>query len=422
MKRIKLRMTTPFKRNPDAAIREYELPAGKKSTRQILDKELSLCLVTTANSQSDARKEFYVMGDGTLKHRIGNYREMSYEEARQAAIRYLNSAENINTKTVKTPKIPTLRGVWNIVIKENQDGWRPNTISKYQKTFNARFRKYADWPITKINTQIITEIADDLRDNGQRRASLNDLFKILPLIELVAKINKYITEPLYEPGLKRRYRNFKSKNPDGYGVVNEEDNLLILIKYINSYKEGSTKNALKLALCTGLRPGNARLLKRENICYDKKKSVYYLHFTPNDMKVAENGHQHIGIPRVLAEWALSLLPPEAAKDALLFPSPIKDEEGKEQPLSNMAMVKALKAKVLTDNGITIVAHSFRKIVSSFANDSTHETDFDTYAVERVLAHQVKGVAGLYNKAKNIQNTLQVTEWWVKYLLDLGLEL
>lgn len=86
------------------------------------------------------------------------------------------------------------------------------------------------------------------------------------------------------------------------------------------------------------------------------------------------------------------------------------------------MAKALKAKVLTDNGITIVAHSFRKIVSSFANDSTHETDFDTYSVERVLAHQVKGVAGRYNKAKNIQNTLQVTEWWVKYLLDLGLKL
>lgn len=404
----KIRDFASFLADPDAAISAYELPKGKKSTRQILDPKIYLGVLITANTKSEPRKEYYVMRNGTLEKCLGNARNISYREARRAAAKYLSTAE---TASKGKKKDPTLRDVWLEVYENNADYWSEATKNKYKKSFNARFgNDLGDMPIRKITHDMITKKCDELRKK-KIRAAFDDMFKYLSRISLTAQLKKYIEHPLFPPEIKKNYSGFKGKG--GYGKIQEEEQLIILIRYIQNYKNVTVRNALIFGLCTGMRPMNIRGLKRENLKLYKKFNTYYLHYTPDEMKIAENGDEYLGIPDVFAEWIKKL--PQREDSVNIF-------SGKRDTLSDMTLANALKSDELSENGIKIVAHSFRKILSTFANENFHEKLFSTYDVERVLAHRVKGVAGIYNKAKNIKNTLQVMSWWINYLIGLGLNL
>lgn len=405
----KIRDFASFLTDPDSAISAYKLPKGKKSTRQILDPKIYLGILVTANAQSDARKEYYVMRNGTLEKCLGNARNISYREARRAAAKYLSTVETASKG--KKLKDPTLRDVWLEVYEDNREAWKEATKSKYKKSFNARFgNDLADMPIKKITDQMIIAKCDELRI-AKTRAAFDDMFKYLSLISLTAQLKKYIDRPLFPPEIKKKYKGFKGKG--GYGLIQEEEQLIVLIRYIQNYKNVTVRNALIFGLCTGMRPMNIRGLKRENLKLYEKFNTYYLHYTPDEMKIAENGDEYLGIPNVLAEWIMKL--PQREDSVNIF-------SGKRDTLSDMTLANALKSDELRENGINIVAHSFRKILSTFANENLHEKLFSAYDVERVLAHRVKGVAGIYNKAKNIQNTHQVTNWWINYLIELGLKI
>lgn len=197
----KIRDFASFLTNPDAAISAYELPKGKKSTRQILDPKIYLGILVTANSHSDARKEYYVMRNGTLEKCLGNARNISYREARRAAAKYLSSVE---TATRGKKKDPTLRDVWLEVYENNAYYWSEATKNKYKKSFNARFgNDLADTPIKKITDQMIIAKCDELR-KAKTRAAFDDMFKYLVRISLTAQLKKYIERPLFPPEIKKK--------------------------------------------------------------------------------------------------------------------------------------------------------------------------------------------------------------------------
>ena len=409
-----------FRVNPDAYIREYRLPFEKKTLRQTLTPD-GLAVRFVKKPKKYVREYYFVRG-GTIVEKIGSCYTTTYKDA----IKKLQEirARRLDPQNPQKLKI-TVAQVFEKYIDAQKAAWSPRTLKKKYEIF-GKIKPLHDLSIKAIDKEKhLQPIAQQLYDR-QLFAALSDFSSFCSMFFAFAKRRKFISEPLFEPK-ETLLTDMTLPKSHGFPWVEEHavDDLKTLSLYVGKYPElESVRNALVFGFCTGLRAENVRFLNGENLKRDKD-GEYYLHFTPEQMKIEENGDEYIGLPRKLGEWLEKLI--QANCGGLAFPSRMGT------PLSDGTLAKALHRcpikEIRPRTAQHLVFHSFRKIISTQANHHMPQNGLMDYEVERALSHKIlknkskTKVQASYNKSTSEHVTRKVLNWWFNYAENtLGLKL
>lgn len=168
-----------------------------------------------------------------------------------------------------------------------------------------------------------------------------------------------------------------------------------LLRAVASYPQRATSLALQLLARTALRQGELRQLRWEWIT-DEAIEI------PAAFMKMRTGHS---VPLCRQTRAildeLRAMQPATGSD-LVFPSP----RDRKRPISEATLNAALAR--LGYPSTVHVPHGFRSSFSSLANESGL---FAPDVIEAALAHTVKGVRGVYNRADHQQERQRLATWW-----------
>lgn len=401
-KERKLTSTPKFRIDPDLAIREYELPAGKKETRPVVDKSGLALKIKLDPKTGIVRKDYYFAKGGDIKEKLGDAYKLTFRQA-LAMVCEIKKRDYLPDEKISKN---TLEAVFLDYMKTSCKGWKPATIAKKKKVYKY-LSHLGKTDIRRIKFEQLRAICDNVY-NDEKYSLLRALcVDIRAILDYALDTNVLKTDPLNGRRLLKIYKRPKSS---GFGYLKDEQDLKFLISYIQNYKHSSSvKNALIFGLCTALRAKNVRFLNVGNLKKDKN-GEYYLDFSADEMKISSNGDELLGLPRKLGLWLENL-----GATNLYFPT----STGK--PFSDAAFSKALENYAPLNPRGKIVFHSFRKILSTFVNQNV-ENGLNNYDVERALSHKVKGVSGIYDKSDSLNASRKVFTWWFNYLETLGLKL
>jgi integrase len=85
-----------------------------------------------------------------------------------------------------------------------------------------------------------------------------------------------------------------------------------------------------------------------------------------------------------------------------------------EPIAHSTLNQAIRS---LDLGVRdFVIHDFRRTAST----QLHEAGFNSDWIEKALAHEQKGVRGVYNKAEYLAQRREMLQWWAD-LVDAQIE-
>ena len=407
----KIRDEQEFRRNPQAVILSRK-PAKKRC--EMLDSNIKLAVIITPSSKSHRYEYYYYANGGKHLKRLGDAQTMDYYAARRACIEY---SENPNPQKQKNaPK--TLADVFNAVCGARR--WQGETLRKRKNTFSSKLAKLAQKPIASITSEDIGKIAAQIHAKKQR-AAFYDFFALISTLNKYSLSMGYIEKPLY---IKDMHENFVfeeiPEDEEGYGYICDLRDLRAFIEKIMNVESQNVRNALIFGLCTALRHANIRNMGRNHL--QKNEDGSYAVFIPRaEMKVKKNGDFVLGLPLELGLW-LEKIAENQPNDLLFFPNPETHK-----PFCQATLRKNVEyTPKYTPGGKKIVVHSFRHIMSTFANeekdDEGNEYNILIDDIERALAHKKKKIVKTYNRSKMEKTTRKVLTWWLGYLKNQGLVL
>lgn len=398
----KITATAKFKVDPDLAIREYSLPSGSSERRFVVDKSGLWVKVLLDFDSGLIKKDYYFGQGGRIREKLGSVEKLTFRQA-LAMVAEVKKRDYLPDEKISKN---TLEAVFLDYMKTSCKGWKPATIAKKKKVYKY-LSHLGTTDIRRIKFEQLRAICDNVY-NDEKYSLLRALcVDIRAILDYAIDTNVLKTDPLNGRRLLKIYKRPKSS---GFGYLKDEQDLKFLVAYVQNYKHSpSVRNALIFGLCTALRAKNVRFLSVKNLKKDNN-GEYYLDFAADEMKVSANGDEMLGLPRKLGLWLESL-----GATNLYFPN----SAGK--PFSDAAFSKGLENFAPLNPRGKIVFHSFRKIISTFANQNV-ENGLTSYDVERALSHRVKGVSGIYNKSDATSASRKVFSWWLSYLETLGLKL
>lgn len=409
-----------FRVNPDAYIREYRLPLEKKTLRQTLTPD-GLAVRFVKKPKKYIREYYFVRG-GTIVEKIGSCYSTTYKDAlkKLQEIR----ARRLDPQNPQKLKI-TVQNVFDEYISDNNAALSPRTLKKKREIF-GKLGNLKDLSIKALSVEAHLRPIVRLLYEQKKYAALRDFSSFISILAAYAKRRKYISVPLFEPD-ETLLTDMALPKVQGFPWVEEHslDDLKTLALYVSKYPElESVRNALVFGFCTGLRAENVRFLTGENLKIDSA-GEYYLHFTPEQMKIEENGDEFIGLPKKLGRWLQEKI--DANCGGLAFPSRTGNA------LSDGTLPKALHKcpikEIRPRTAQHLVFHSFRKIITTQANFGMPKNNLAVWEVERALSHKIlvtkaqNSTEAAYNKSQSEHVTRKVLSWWFNYAETvLGLKL
>lgn len=167
-----------------------------------------------------------------------------------------------------------------------------------------------------------------------------------------------------------------------------------LIRAIRGYKSRPKAIGLQLLMLLAVRPSELREAEWNE--FDLDAGVW------NVAAIRKKERRDFLLP--LPEQAIELLRElhtYRTKEPFLFPGRSK---GMEKPISNMTFNQALDRMGYKGRQ---TPHGMRHLFSTAAN----EAGKDYRIVDSALAHKVKGVEGVYNKAQYLSQRRELLQWW-----------
>ncbi|MEQ6331804.1 tyrosine-type recombinase/integrase [Pseudomonas chengduensis] len=188
----------------------------------------------------------------------------------------------------------------------------------------------------------------------------------------------------------------QKKQSENYAHVDQAD-LPLLLQSISAYTNRVVRIGLRLLILNGLRPSEVREARWSE--FDLDAAIWEI-----PAERMKKRREHI-VP--LSTQSLNLLKElklySGAFD-LLFPG----RNDRTKPLSNMVFNMALRRMGYQGQQ---TGHGFRHIASTILN----EHGFDENHIEAQLSHAKAGVAGVYNKAKYLEQRRTMMQWYADHL-------
>lgn len=215
------------------------------------------------------------------------------------------------------------------------------------------------------------------------------------IYDLARVTGRAVTNPV--DGLDKFLQKKQSEN---YAHV-EQAELPRLLQAINTYTNRVVRIGLRLLILNGLRPSEVREARWKE--FDLDKAIWEI-----PAERMKKRREHI-VP--LSTQSLNLLRELQVLSGghdLLFPG----RNDRTKPLSNMVFNMALRRMGYQGQQ---TGHGFRHIASTLLN----ENGFDENHIEAQLSHAKSGVAGVYNKAKYLEQRRTMMQWYADHLDTLA---
>lgn len=125
----KITATAKFKVDPDLAIREYELPAGKNETRPVVDKSGLALKIKRDPKTGIVRKDYYFAKGGDIKEKLGDAHKLTFRQA-LAMVSKIKKRDYIPQEKVSKA---SLEAIFLAYVADNRANWKPTTLAKKEK-------------------------------------------------------------------------------------------------------------------------------------------------------------------------------------------------------------------------------------------------------------------------------------------------
>ena len=332
------------------------------------------------------------------KTTIGSYPAISLKEARMLRDKFILDLQK--------GKLPY--STKNLTFKELKDKYikhRDDLNTKYLRDINSALDRYfsvlynkdvnsitAKDVINCIESMVNRGLKDSVRKNV---ALLNRIFRYGVTLQLVERniVADIDISALQKPYVKKNFPH----------ITDQEEFKRLVWDIYNYYGDLSTKWALQILLHTFVRPANVRFMEWSEI--DLKKKLWII---PAEKMKAKR--EHI-VP--LTKEVIRILK-EIKKVNIDSRYVFVSKTSKNRAMSDNTLNMALKRMGW---GGKIVPHGFRHTASTFLNEYRDLHGVDSSIIELQLAHSIKGVAGVYNKAVNLRERRKLMKWWSRFILQ-----
>ncbi|QOP42987.1 DUF4102 domain-containing protein [Sulfurimonas sediminis] len=345
---------------------------------------------------------------------LGAYPEITLSTARELREKHKTDIANgINPNELKKEKkelqkqeaIKNLNTFENIALERLEKQKDTFSEAHYKRTINAFkndcFKYIGNKNIDDVVAKDIINIMQIMNKRGVNDSARKLFYAISKTFKWAVANAKAERNPcadvLLEEILGKKTKQHYPTITDDTGIKN----LLISIKEYGG--ELSTKYALLMLAYTFVRPSNARLALWSEIDLNAKQWV----IPAKKMKTKDE----FIIP--LSNTIIELIEEiqlYSGDSPYLFPS----TKSKTTPLSDGALLGAIRRMGYTKEEFT--PHGFRAMFSTIAHE---KSPFKYDVIETQLAHSVgNSVSQAYNRAKYLNERVELMQWWSDYLDDL----
>ena len=189
-----------------------------------------------------------------------------------------------------------------------------------------------------------------------------------------------------------------------YPTLTDDKEIRGLLLAIDSYTgEHTTKQALKMLSHVFVRPFNIRYAEWSEIDFKGKK------WNIPESKMKTKADLIVPLTDTVID-ILNDMKQFTSDSKYIFHSP----RGKNSPMSENTLLGAIRRLGYTKD--EFVPHGFRAMFSTIAHE---KSDFKHDVIETQLAHSVgNSVSQAYNRAKYLDDRVQLMKWWSDYLVKL----
>lgn len=353
----------------------------KDKEYKVLDRDGLYIYVTIAGSKK-WRYRYKVNGKPTSKT-LGTYPNMSIKEAREERDKY-KDREVLHS---------------NITLLELSEKYFDHkSSSSTQYLLDNR-------GLLKNHVGFLNMTADDVKpkDIISCLSRLNDLNKLVAARKLGGLLNR-----IYRYGVTLQLCNnnpvqnidfcvlIKQREEKNFPGITDIQELRALVKLIKeAVCDEVTKAALLFLAHTFVRPQNIRSAELSDVDLDNR-----LWKIPGEKMKRKRDHL---VP--LSDAAISILANIKRSDsAYVFHSQLSKTRRLSENTLNYTLIR------LGYKGIH-TAHGFRRSASTILHENKHIHGVHRDAIEMQLAHKIKGIEGVYNKAEYIEQRIDLMNWW-----------
>ena len=305
-------------------------------------------------------------------------------------------------KTKKTKKKNTFENLARERLIKVQDSISETHYKRTLTAFeNDCFKHIGDKHIDDVVASDIIELLQRMADRGVNDSARKLYYAISKTFKWAVANAKAKRNPAADLELEEILGKPSKKH---YPTITDDQGIKALINNIKNYQgDISTRNALLLLAYTFVRPINIRLAKWKEINLNDKQWV----IPAKKMKTKDE----FIVP--LSDGAIDILEEmqQYSGDGLyIFPS----TKSKATPLSDGALLGAIRRMGYTTEEFT--PHGFRAMFSTIAHE---KSKFKYDVIETQLAHSIgNSVSQSYNRAKYLDDRVELMQWWSSYLFKL----
>lgn len=320
---------------------------------------------------------------------IGNYPDISLADAREKANELRKQAKRGIDPNLQTSKRYAFRAIAEEYCELK--GWD----AKHKQVRRLEIYVYPSIGNANINQIMPPDILAIIRPI-ERQGTGETAHRTL---NVVGQVYRYAISCGYAE-IDRTYGLSKALKPvqDGhYQAVTDAEGFKALYKSLDNIFSIVTRNALKMAALTAVRPGELRTMQWADIDLDKALWSY---------TVTKTRTEHL-VP--LSSQAMAILMEMrglTGKHKYVFVS-LRDSD-KDRPLSNTAMLMALQRI-----GVDSTVHGFR---ASFRTIMDEQLNYPPHLLEHQLAHSVRDTLGRsYNRTQHLKERVEMMKAWGNFL-------
>jgi integrase len=274
--------------------------------------------------------------------------------------------------------------------------------SHYKRSFNGLkndvYPIIGDIPIKEVKAKDIKKVLNKMMERNIRTSAKKVHSAISKTFKYAIAKDLAESNPAMEIGLEEILGKANKRH---YPTITDDKGIKNLLISIKDYTgELSTKYALLMLAYTFVRPTNVRLALWSEIDLNTKQWI----IPAKKMKTKDE----FIVP--LSQTLITLLEEiklYSGDSKYLFPS----TKSKSTPLSDGALLGAIRRMGYTKEEFT--PHGFRAMFSTIAHE---KSPFKYEVIETQLAHSVgNAVSQAYNRAKYLNERVELMEWWSEYL-------
>ena len=341
--------------------------------------------------------------DGKTKRvTIGTYPTLSLADARTELARIkklrhegIDPAQEKQEAKQKFKSTPTL----SEFVEEFIERWcKPN--KKSWKKDQVNLEKYiipilGDKKITDIERRDIVRVIDPIRERGAETQANRVYACVRRMFNFAVERGVIETSPA---------THIKSTREQPRERILSREEIPKFFKALNDRNPWiGTRLALEMILRTAQRPGEVRLMERNEIDRDKMLWIIPGEKTKN------------GIPQTmpLTQKMLSIIDfaESVSNSDWVFASPVRIGE----PLSVPSLSRAIKRAIENKDIADVTAHDLRRTAATLIT----EIGFNRLVIDKILNHKDKSVSGIYDRHSYDKEKRQALEAWERELEQIS---